>query len=204
MLAHLRLAVLNTRKGGLEMKALCEVSECGRAAQEGLVKAKPSPPDRTREPNAFREFVEHHQGKVFAVAYAMLGNRGEADATAQRVFARLYRVGRWRKEGAATVYQAAIDECLKALPYARFRKAFSWIAGTAADSDAGMAPDGRSAERDLIIARLAKLPYKERILLVLREVAQEAVSDIAEIMRMPPDAVRRDLITARLHLKHVA
>lgn len=186
------------------MKAVCEASECGRAAHEGFVKAKPSPPDRTCEPKAFREFVEHYQGKVFAVAYAMLGNRVEADTTAQRVFARLYRLGRWRTEGAATAYQTAIGECLKTLQYARFRKAFSWIAGSIVDSDAAMPPDDRSAERDLIIARIAKLPYKERILLVLREVAQAAVSDIAEIMRMPPDAVRRGLLTARLRLKHVA
>lgn len=185
------------------MKALCEASECGGAAHQGLVKAKPSPPDRTREPNAFREFVEQYQGKVFTMAQVLLGNRLEADIAAQRVFAKAYRLGRWRNGGAATVYQIVIDECRKTLQYARFRKAFSWIARSIVDSDA-VPRDDRSAERDLIIARLAKLPYKERILIVLREVAQEAVSDIAEIMRMPPDAVRRDLLTARLHLKHVA
>ena len=184
------------------MRALCEVSGCGRAAYEGL--AEPSPPDRTSEPNPFREFVEQYQGKVFTIAHALLGNRLEADIAAQRVFARLYRLARWRNEGTATVYQIAIDECLKTLQYARFRKAFSWIAGSIAASDAVMPPDGRSVKRDLIIAGLAKLPDRERTLLVLREVAQEAVSDIAEIMRMPPDTVRRELITARLHLKRVA
>lgn len=186
------------------MKALSEVSELGRAAHEGLVKAKPSPPDRTREPNAFREFVEQYQGKVFAVAYGMLGNRIEADAAAQRVFARLYRLGGWRKAKTATLYQTAIDECLKTSSGGPFREIFSWIAGTTAYSKAVMPPDSRSVETNLIIARLAKLPDRERIFLVLREVAQEAVSDIAEIMRLPLDAVRRDLVTARLHLKHVA
>ena len=186
------------------MRALCEDSGCGRAAYQGVVKTKPSPPDRTSEPNVFREFVEQYQGKVFTIAHALLGNRLEADIAAQHVFARVYRRGRWRNEGSATVYQIAIDECLKTLHRARFRRALSWIAGSIADSDVVMPPDGRSAERELIMARLAKLPDKERTLLVLREVAQAAVLDIAEIMRMPPDAVRRELITARLHLKRVA
>lgn len=153
---------------------------------------------------AFREIVERLQSKIFSVSYALLGSAPEADAVAQNVFVRLYRtvrpVARWQ-DIPQYAYRLAIDQCLVELRRRRVRKLFAWLTRSAPIPERNRLPaTDESRGRILALHYLAMLPKRERALLVLREVADQPVEDIAKIMSMDPGAVRKHLFSARQRL----
>jgi len=150
---------------------------------------------------AFREIVEQLKSRVFAVSYALLGNASEADVAAQKVFVRLYyttgRVGR-QHNLMQCAYRFAIDQCTVELRLRRLRKLFGWLTGPASISDPnGLPATDENRVRILVVRGLSKLPEKERALLVLKEVAEQTVEEIADIMHLDPATVRRRLYDAR-------
>ena len=186
------------------MKALCEFAEYGGSARnsgnrEAQLSGNAQAPDRL----AFRELVDKLQGKVFSVSYALLGDPQEADEAAQSVFVTIYRkVRRIDPEGdyLKWVYQLAINQCFSALRTRRLRKSFRWLVGHRSNTTQLTDLTGRNRQGPLLRA-LALIPDKERALLVLREVADQPVEDIAEIMHMDSQAVRRQLFVARRRLQ---
>ncbi|MCL4486676.1 MAG: sigma-70 family RNA polymerase sigma factor [Chloroflexi bacterium] len=161
---------------------------------------------KVQDLTAFHEIVERLQGKIFSVSYALLGSVPEADATAQKVFVRLYRTARpvARPDLIQYAYRLAIDQCLIELRLRHARRFFAWFTSSAAVPDrGGLAPIDECRERDLALRYLAMLPRRERALLVLREVAGQPVEGIAQIMDMKPGAVRKHLFSARRRLLRI-
>lgn len=153
---------------------------------------------------AFREIVERLQSKILSVSFALLGSAPEADAVAQRVFVCLYRTVRHvarQQDLTQYTYRLAIDQCLVELRRRRVRKLFAWLTRSASIPDRSRLPaTDESRGRILALHYLAMLPERERALLVLREVADQPVEDIAKIMSMDPAAVRKRLFSARQRL----
>ena len=183
------------------MKALCEFAKYGGSAsnRDAQLSRNVQAPDRL----AFRELVEKFQSKVFSVSYALLGDEQEADEAAQSVFVTIYRKAQWiDHEGdyLKLVYQLAIDRCFSALRTRRLRKSFAWLFGHRSNTTQVTDLTGRNRQAPLLRA-LSLIPDKERALLVLREVANQSVEDIAEIMHMESLAVRRHLFDARRRLQ---
>ena len=183
------------------MKAFCEFAECGGSASNPSAQ----PPRNVQAPDgrAFRELVDKLQSKVFSVSYALLGDAREADEAAQRVFVTIYREARWidqEGEYLKWVYQLAIDQCFSALRTRRIRKLFDWLVGHRSNTMQATDLTGRNRQGPLLRA-LSLIPDKERALLVLREVANQPVEDIAEIMHIDSPAVRRQLFAARRRLQ---
>lgn len=146
---------------------------------------------------AFREVVEQLKTKVFSVSYALLGDASEADVAAQKVFVRLYwTAGRVAQQHDLTqyVYRLAIDRCLVELRMRRLRRLFGLVTRPTAISNGTV--DG-NRERIPAVRALSMLPDKERALLVLKEVADQSVEEIADIMLLDPAVVRRRLFSAR-------
>lgn len=150
---------------------------------------------------AFRDIVEQLKSRVFAVSYALLGNASEADVAAQKVFVRLYHAaGRAspQHELLKCAYRFAIDQCMVELRTRRIRKLFGWLVGPTSIPDPNaLAKTDENRERILVVRGLSKLPEKERALLVLKEVAEQTVEEIADIMHLDPATVRRRLYDAR-------
>jgi RNA polymerase sigma-70 factor (ECF subfamily) len=186
------------------VKGLCEFAEYGGSAsnpgnRDAQLSRNVQAPDRL----AFRELVDKLQSRVFSVSYALLGDPQEADEAAQSVFVTIYRKARWiDKDGdyLKWVYQLAIDQCFSALRTRRLRKSFRWLVGNRSNTTQLTDLTGRNRQGPLLRA-LALIPDKERALLVLREVADQPVEDIAEIMHMDSQAVRRQLFVARRRLQ---
>lgn len=153
---------------------------------------------------AFREIVERLQSKIFSVSFALLGSAPEADAVAQRIFACLYRTVRpvARQQNLTQyAYRLAIGQCLIELRRRRVRKLFAWLTRSASIPERNRLPTtDESRGRILALRYLAMLPERERALLVLREVADQPVEDIAKIMSMDQSAVRKQLFSARQRL----
>ena len=187
------------------MKALCEFAECCRGAGDPSSREEqPRRAAQTQDHVAFRELVEKLQGRVFCVAYALLGDLQEADETAQKVFVTMYRKPRCveGERGYLTwAYQLAVDQCLKALWARRLRQSFIWLSGHTSTSKATATPASSGKNQRVPLLRaLSAVPHKERALLVLREVGEQSVEDIATIMHMDSPTVRRRLFDARKKL----
>lgn len=150
---------------------------------------------------AFREVVHQLQNRIFSVSYALLGDASEADLAAQKVFVRLYRtVGHVSPQHDLIkyAYRLAIDQCLVELRTRRLRQLFGWLTGSTSTRDSKRLPRTYEiSERILVVRVLSMLRHKERALLVLKEVADQTVAEIADIMQLSPAVVRRRLFAAR-------
>lgn len=156
---------------------------------------------------AFHEVVEQLKSNVFSVSYALLGNASEADVAAQKVFVRLYHtVGSVAQQHNLVkyAYRVAIDQCCVELRLRRLRKLFGWLTGAGSMSDPnGLPATDENHVRISIVRALSKLPEKERTLLVLKEVVDQTVEEIADIMDLEPAAVRQRLSAARQRFRTV-
>ena len=149
---------------------------------------------------AFREFVERLQSKVFSLSYALLGNVQQADEAAQKVFVAVHRKHcvKQERDDLTWIYQLTIDQCLNTLRTRRLRKFFSELMRSLSGRQANELADSTVESRqDLLVRALANVPDRERVLLALREVAEQPIENIAAIMRMDSSAVRRRLFVAR-------
>ena len=185
------------------MKAFCEFAGCCR--QAGDPSSREEQPVRSVQTQGhlvFRQLVEKLQSRVFRVAYALLGDLQEADEAAQKVFVTMYRKPRrlGQERGYVTwAYELAVAQCLKALWIRRLRQVFIWLPGHTSTPTATLTSSGRN-QRVPFLRALSAVPDKERALLVLREVGEQSVEDIATIMHMDSPTVRRRLFDARKKL----
>ena len=187
------------------MKALSEFAGCCREAGDPSSREEqPVGAAQTQGHLVFRQLVEKLQSRVFCVAYALLGDLQESDEAAQKVFVTMYRKPRRvdRERGYVTwAYELAVAQCLKALWTRRLRQSFSWLIGHTSTPKAADTPtSSRTNQRVPLLRALSAVPDKERALLVLKEVGEQSVEDIATIMHMESSTVRRRLFDARKKL----
>ena len=192
------------------MKALCSFAECyGATAPGSLPRRKPRPQGcaQTFDKQTFQEIVAEFGNNAVSVAYALLGDACEADVAAQRAFVELHRTGgslKARNSTETRIYALLIKQCQFTLWFRRILKGLSWITGRNLPSRSGPTDllshaDEHNRKRSAALALLAGLPYKERVLLVLREIADQSIPQIASILQMGPVAVRNRLLAARRH-----
>lgn len=169
------------------------------------------------DPGAFDALVALFSGRVFAVAFRMLGDRAEAEDLTQEVFVALYHsIGTFRGESRLStwVYRITKNRCLNRLKFLKRRKV-----GDLADIDdpavqKGVAdPDtGEGTARDplrrlhgdrvarVLEAHIQALPDEQRLLVVLRDVEDMSYEEIADVTGLPLGTVKSRLHRARAEL----
>ena len=146
-------------------------------------------------PETFRGIVERHQGRVFSIAYRILGESGAAEEVAQDVFLELHRsLARLESEDHVTAWVRRVA-CHRATDALRRRAARG-------DSQAVEYEDGmelRPAARDFLPLMnrveqlLLTLPPAQRVVMVMRYQEDLEPEDIAVELRMPLATVRSSL-----------
>lgn len=171
----------------------------GRTGDDRLVSAV-----LAGDPDAFPELVRRHYRPVYAVAYRMLGQRSDAEDATQETFERAWlSVGGFRGDAAfrTWLYRIATNVCIKA--QRRRRREVPTELTTETGEPAERRTD-QMVEEDMraasVRAAVAALPDDQRAPLVLREFGDCSYDEIAEILRITPDAVRGRLHRARLEL----
>lgn len=166
---------------------------------------------------AFDALVTLYTGRVFGVAYRMLGDRAEAEDLAQEVFVALHKAlpdFRGDSRLSTWVYRITRNRCLNRLKFLKRRHI-----GTLADIDdpavAGHArcddtsgggvhdPRRRLAEAELsslVETHLAALPEDQRTLVVLRDLEDLSYEEIVDITGLPLGTVKSRLHRARAAL----
>lgn len=183
------------------MKRLCRLAQCcAGTGDPGIRDAHTLKQVQTHEHIVFHDVVEQLKGRVFSVSYALLADASQADVAAQKVFARLYHTGAYvaqQHDLVKYIYRLVIDQCFVELRMRRLRKLFSCLSRAKSIPDLARIKTDTNRERTLVVRGLSKLPDVERALLVLKEVADQSVEEIAEIMCLAPPVVRRRLFAAR-------
>jgi RNA polymerase sigma-70 factor, ECF subfamily len=186
------------------MPALCRYfSECSRR-QRGAVDLIGRV--RTHDEVAFRSLVERHQSEILAFTRAVTGDENEADNLAKNIFVRAYRDSSPRDASMAIttwLYRLTFEECvlqsrIKGLrtTLQALRAAFVPRSAKSTEITRCTQIGGNSAIRE----GLQALSVRARMLLLLREVAHQSVSELAQITGCDENAIRKQLLKARRDL----
>jgi RNA polymerase sigma factor (sigma-70 family) len=147
----------------------------------------------------FERMMREHQHRVYAVGFALTGNRHDAEEVAQDTFLRAYRA-------LATYPPERIRE-LKQRPWLH-RIAVNVVRNRSrgvkprlfelngSEADAAPGPESRAmrrAEMDDLVCRLAGLPPRYREAVVLRHVNEMSYEEVAEALDKPIGTVKSDV-----------
>ncbi|MCF6285951.1 MAG: sigma-70 family RNA polymerase sigma factor [Candidatus Hydrogenedentes bacterium] len=160
------------------------------------------------EEEAFDEIVARFQGRVYAVAYRVLGNREDALDASQEVFLKVYhKIGRWKPTGGFLPWilrmttNHSIDQLRKKRrhPHQSLEEAFVPTSEGAAVEPSTMQTDtavrGREIE-ERIRAALPVLSPSQREVFLLRHYEGFPLAEIAESMGCTVGSVKVHLFRA--------
>lgn len=168
--------------------------------------------------SAFQELAGRYQGRVFGLAYRIVGRRQDAEDITQQTFVTLIeKVDTFRGESsaAAWILRIATNHALKLLRKRRGLPMAPWSEAEGEDSYATIphpefiarwsdTPDAlaqRAEVRALIEAALDSLDDKYRLVFVLRDIEGLSVRETAETLELTEAAVKVRLLRARLMLR---
>ena len=139
----------------------------------------------------FEEFAATRLPAVLKFAGVLTGDRGLAEDVVQEVLIRAN--GRWHAIARLDRPEAYVRKMI-VNEYVSWRRR-SWRlvpSGTGSDIPGRAAPDPAAsyAERDAMVAELAKLPLRQRAVLVLRYYEGLSDREIAEVLGCRPGTVR--------------
>ncbi len=149
---------------------------------------------------AFEELMRAHEDRVFAVCLRVLGDREQALDAAQETFITLYRkAGQFSGRSAFTtwLYRVAVNTC-----YDQARKAKRAAAVPLADTRDPVDPrsqDEISAVelRPDLEAALAQLPTEFRTAVVLSDLEDLSLQEVAEALDVPVGTVKSRVFRGR-------
>ncbi len=160
---------------------------------------------RAGEVAAFEELVKRHQGRAYAIAYRLLGNREDAQEVAQEAFARAYfRLAEFRGTAQFRTWlyrilvNLATDVLRRRKPRGPQEEGVLQSATTA--ENPGKHLDQQEL-RQWITRAIEDLPADLKAVVVLRELEGLSYSEIARVIRRPMGTVMSRLFHARRRLQ---
>lgn len=142
---------------------------------------------------------ERHRGRLFGVAYRMLGSAHEAEDVVQDAYVRWHRADPAAVDSpSAWLAKVVTNLCLNLLASARVRReqyVGPWLPEPVLTHDGALTPDDAAVSRDSVsmamLMLLERLTPRERAVFVLREAFGYPHAGIAEILSLSPAACRK-------------
>ncbi len=148
--------------------------------------------------DAFAELVRRHRDRLWAVALRTLGDREEAsDALQDALISALRAADRFRGDAAVTtwLHRIVVNACLD-----RMRRRQARPTVPLADTEPPpLVPVDSDTALD-VRAALARLPYDQRVALVLVDIEGYPVSEAAAILQVPEGTVKSRCARGRARL----
>ncbi|HTS72053.1 MAG TPA: sigma-70 family RNA polymerase sigma factor [Terriglobia bacterium] len=177
---------------------VAEEIQCIKRAQQG-------------ESEAFGPLVQKHQQRVFSLVYHLVRRRDEVEDLAQEIFIKAFRAIRsynFQSSFATWLSRIATNHCYDYLRHERAsRVSFYWQMGensqqeleTNAESkpEGGLDHEEQIVLKDLVSKLLDRAPEDDRNILVLKELQDYSVEEIAEVLHLKPTTVKVRLHRAR-------
>lgn len=158
------------------------------------------------DPDAFTEIVRRHRDRLWAVALRTLGDREEAADAVQDALVSAYRsADRFRGESAVTtwLHRIVVNACLDR---ARRRHARPSVPLPDHDSELGIRRTADSSDESgldtalTVQAALARLPWEQRVPLVLLDMQGYSVAEIAAMLGIAEGTVKSRCARGRARL----
>ncbi len=169
--------------------------------------------DRCRrgERDAFEPLVERYRRRVFSVVFHMVRRADQVEDLAQEIFVKAYlgiRGYNFQSSFGTWLAQIAVNHCYDYLRRERAsRVKYYWqmqedqpreLEARLEDRGTRDLDAERRAElRDLVSKLLERAPVQDRILLVLKELEDLSVEEIAQVLKLRPGTVKVRLHRAR-------
>lgn len=171
-------------------------------------------PEETR---AFEELVAAYKGRVYTIAYRMLGDRHEAEDQAQEIFLKIFRSIRRLEDPltlTAWVSRIATNSCLDALEARRRRPRTAPLEPESPDGDepppyadtGALSPEDQALQHELrrcLEHALADMEPQARATLLLRDIEERPYQEIAERLKLGMSAVKMRIHRARLRFQEL-
>ena len=169
---------------------------------------------RTGDPRAFARLVSIHERLVYSLAARLLGDPEEARDVSQEVFLQVFRTlaqFEGRSSLKTWIYRIAVNQCHNRRRWWQRRRRDRMVSlEVMAPSEepqvsACRAPDReyeRGEQSRLLQQALRAIPFRQRAVLLLREVEGLSCEETAEALGLPVGTVKSRLSRARMALKH--
>lgn len=163
------------------------------------------------DPEAFGPLVQRYQQRVFSLVYHLVRRRDEVEDLVQEIFVKAFRAIRsynFQSSFSTWLSRVATNHCYDYLRHERAsRVSFYWQMGEDSQRDlesnaeslpeAGLDHENRIVLRDLVDKLLNRAPPNDRQILILKELQDYSIEEIAEILRLKPTTVKVRLHRAR-------
>ena len=163
------------------------------------------------EQEAFGPLVQKHQHRVFSLVYHLVRRRDEVEDLAQEIFIKAFRAIQsynFQSSFATWLSRIATNHCYDYLRHERASHvSYYWQMGensqrdleTNAESNPEQSLDHEEQMvlKDLVSKLLERAPENDRKILVMKELQDYSVEEIAEILELKPTTVKVRLHRAR-------
>ena len=154
---------------------------------------------------AFGRLVEIHQQRVFRTARAILGNDADAQDAAQEAFLRAFRHLESfdpKRDLAAWLYRITVNVCRDVVRRRPGQGTGKIDTDALATRDPGpFEAAALQEQRDLTRRAIARLPYKERAAITLRDLEGLTTAEVAAALGTTQATVRSQVSAARAKLR---
>jgi RNA polymerase sigma-70 factor (ECF subfamily) len=154
-----------------------------------------------RDTEAFAAIIDRHKSMVFSLAYHFFHDRSVAEDIAQEVYLELYRnLGRIESDLHLVYWlrQAVTRKCIDQTRRLKHRRHQALDEITEPGFEP---PQGDPMLAEMLQKKVATLPEKMRLVIVLRFQEDMRLSEIAELLDMPVNTVKTTLRRALARLK---
>jgi RNA polymerase sigma-70 factor (ECF subfamily) len=156
---------------------------------------------REGDERAFADLVATYQVRVFRWAFALIGDRDEAEDVVQEVFVRVFRkLGGYRGDGSFDAWLYRITTRVARRWQARSRGAPIGPASDVYTTDPGARVD-REAAFSLVRSIAQTLPMRQREVFVLCDLEGVSPAEAAVVLDMKDVSVRASLFKARASIR---
>ena len=160
---------------------------------------------------AFGPLVQRHQQRVFSLVHHLVRRRDEVEDIAQEIFIKAFRAIRsynFQSSFGTWLSRIATNHCYDYLRHERAsRVSFYWQMGEdkqrelennlESRPEKELDHEDRTVLRDLVDKLLGRAPQSDRTILVLKELQDFSVEEIAAILKLKPTTVKVRLHRAR-------
>jgi len=160
---------------------------------------------------SFGLLVERHERRVFSIIFHLVRRRGEVEDIAQEIFFKAFQAIRsynFESSFATWLSRVAVNHCYDYLRRVRSSRVhYFWEVSEEARlqlearaermSGENLNPEEQSALKDMTGKLLDRAPADDRVVLVLKELEELSVEEIAEILNLNVSTVKVRLHRAR-------
>ena len=161
---------------------------------------------------AFEELMRQHEGRIYAVALRMCGNREDAQDCSQEAMIRIFRAlknFKGQSSFATWVYRITTNTCLDELRRRKIRSASSLdslLDSGWSPADEGEGPEGysmRSEQRHSLQKAIQSLPVDMRTAIVLRDIQGFSYDQIATMLDANVGTIKSRISRGREKLRTI-